>query len=136
MASILISPSPEIETSLDCQISLCLCAWCPEGGLGSYQMGNGMFLRLIKVLPQSEVPNSLRLKAVLTLSPTTGPHLLIMPYSQAIVLLLGLHHSVTLLYPSPLVLSTFLMVTILLQVHSGGMEFGVAFGISLVNTVI
>lgn len=68
---VLITLSQEIETGLWTVRLGSLCAWCPEGGLGSYQMGNGLFLGLIKVDPEGEVRKNLRLrKAVLTLSPT------------------------------------------------------------------
>lgn len=105
--------------SLGCQtwISLCLVS---TGRFGFYQMGNGLFLRLIKVLPESEVGKNLRQgKAGPTLSPTNRSSPAGCSSSRPVIR--SFHYQwactpVTLLHPLSLVLNTFLMDTILLKV--------------------
>lgn len=92
-------------------------------------MGNGLFLRLSEVFPESEVLKNLRLrKAVLS-----------QPHHQALTCRLCFLWAVdrfdhfvtsraappvTLLHPLPLVLNTFLMDTVSFKVYSEVMEFG------------
>lgn len=89
-------------------------------------MGNSLLLRLVKVLLEG-CADSL-------------PHYRHSPPDCAQLAschtTTGLAYSVTLLYLSPLVLSAFLMVTILLQSSFRRHRIGVASGISLVNMVI